>query len=249
MMGGEAPASLESGILGDPERCGRGRTVHVIDDDEAVRRAIAMLLKSAGISVATHPSGLTFLDALPGLGENAAGCVLTDMRMPGLDGIELLRRLRELHFRWPVVVMTAHGDIPTAVRAMKSGAADFVEKPFDDVVLLATIATALASPGPSRAATAAEAAPPGSSAGADAAAEASARIAALSPREREVLDLLMAGKPNKAIARDLGLSPRTVEVHRARLMARLGTGSLAEAVRLAVRAELARRDSDDSVPA
>jgi two-component system response regulator FixJ len=248
MTSGEVPASPEGGILGDPERCGRGRTVHVIDDDEAVRRAVAMLLKSAGISVATHPSGLAFLDALPGLGENAAGCVLTDIQMPGLDGIELLRRLRELHFRWPLVVMTAHGDIPTAVRAMKAGAADFIEKPFDDVVLLATIATALASSGPSRAAAAAEAAPPGNSAGADAA-EAAARIAALSPREREVLDLLMTGKPNKAIARDLGLSPRTVEVHRARLMARLGTGSLAEAVRLAVRAELGRRASDDGVPA
>jgi len=143
--------------------------------------------------------------------------------MPGLDGLELLSRLKQGGFRRPVVVMTAHGDVSTAVRAMKAGALDFVEKPFDDGALLAVVEAAL---GTSQAAGAA---------GADDAAE---RVAALSPREREVLDLLIAGKPNKQIARDLGLSPRTVEVHRARLMARLGVGSLAEAVRLAVRAEL-----------
>jgi two-component system, LuxR family, response regulator FixJ len=119
--------------------------------------------------------------------------------------------------------MTAHGDVPTAVRAMKAGAVDFVEKPFDDGALLAAVEAALRSPKAS---------------GAAGASDAAERVAALSPREREVLDLLIAGKPNKLIARDLGLSPRTVEVHRARLMARLGVGSLAEAVRLAVQAEL-----------
>jgi two-component system response regulator FixJ len=213
----------------------RRGTVHVIDDDQPVRRAIALLLRSAGIPAATHPSGLAFLDALPTLGEEEVGCVLTDVRMPGLDGVELLRRLRERGFGRPVVVMTAHGDVPTAVRAMKAGAADFVEKPFDDEALLAAIEAALAAPGP----------PPGAAGGADpVAAEAAARVAALSPREREVLDRLMAGKPNKAIANELGLSPRTVEVHRARLMARLGVGSVAEAVRLAVRAEFfGRRDA------
>lgn len=202
-----------------------GRTVHVIDDDEAVRRALAMLLQSAGMPSETHASGLAFLDALPLLGENAVGCVLMDVRMPGLDGLELLRRLQDRGFRWPVVVMTAHGDVSTAVRAMKAGAVDFIEKPFDDQVLLAAIEAALEA---SRAS------------GAAAADDAAARIAALSPREREVLDLLMAGKPNKRIARDLGLSPRTVEVHRARLMERLGVGSLAEAVGLAMRAEFGR---------
>ncbi len=121
--------------------------------------------------------------------------------------------------------MTAHGDVSTAVRAMKAGAVDFVEKPFDDQALLAAVEAALGPPEASGAA------------GFD---DATARIAALSPREREVLDLLVTGKPNKHIARDLGLSPRTVEVHRARLMARLGVGSLAEAVRLAVQAELGR---------
>ncbi|CAA9528381.1 MAG: Two-component nitrogen fixation transcriptional regulator FixJ [uncultured Solirubrobacteraceae bacterium] len=199
------------------------RVVHVVDDDDAVRRALAMLFRSAGITVETHPSGLAFLDALGNLDDGAVGCVLTDVRMPGLDGLDLLRRLKECGFGRPVIVMTAHGDVSTAVRAMKAGAADFVEKPFDDQALLAATEAALGTPRASGAA------------GADDAAE---RIAALSPREREVLDLLIAGKPNKLIARDLGLSPRTVEVHRARLMARLGVGSLAEAVRLAVQAEL-----------
>jgi two-component system, LuxR family, response regulator FixJ len=197
--------------------------VHVVDDDDAVRRALAMLFRSAGIAAVTHPSGSAFLEALPSIGEGAVGCVLTDVRMPGVDGLELLRRLKQSGFGPPVAVMTAHGDVSTAVRAMKAGAADFVEKPFDDEALLAATEAAL---GATRAF------------GVVRADDAAERIAALSPREREVLDLLIAGKPNKHIARDLGLSPRTVEVHRARLMARLGVGSLAEAVRLAVQAEL-----------
>lgn len=209
---------------GDPVPA--ARAVHVIDDDEAVRRALAMLLRSAGMPFETHASGLAFLDALPILREDSIGCVLMDVRMPGLDGLELLRRLHDRGFWRPVVVMTAHGDISTAVRAMKAGAVDFVEKPFDDRVLLAAIEAAL------------EASQASDAAGVD---DATARIAALSPREREVLDLLTAGKPNKHIARDLGLSPRTVEVHRARLMERLGVGSLAEAVRLAMQAEIGRR--------
>ncbi len=204
----------------------RRPVVHVIDDDEAVRRAIAMLLRAARIRVEAHPSGLAFLDALASLGDAHAGCVITDVRMPGLDGLELMARLKASGFRGPVIVMTAHGDVSTAVRAMKAGAVDFIEKPFDDDALLATISAALDMSGAS-----------------GVTAEAVARVAALSPREREVLDLLILGKPNKAIARDLGLSPRTVEIHRARLMTRLDVGSLAEAVRLAVRAELGRRGS------
>jgi len=169
----------------------RPRKVHVIDDDDAVRRAIAMLLRSAGIAAETYPSGVAFLDTLPTPGDNA-GCVLTDVRMPGLDGLELLRRLKELGVREPVVVMTAHGDVVMAVRAMKAGAADFVEKPFDDNVLLTAIGAAIDR---------ADASGPA----ADAAPQASARIAVLSSREHEVLELLMVGKQNKAIARELGL--------------------------------------------
>lgn len=207
------------------------RTVHVIDDDEAVRRAVAMLLRSAGLRAETHASGLAFLDALARPEGAPVGCVLTDVRMPGLDGIDLLRRLKERGFRGPVVVMTAHGDISTAVQAMKAGAVDFVEKPFDDEALLAAIGTALDG-----------SVPPG------AAIEAAARITSLSPRERQVLELLTAGKSNKEIARDLGLSSRTVEVHRARLMVHLGVGSLAEAVRLAVQAELGAHGGSSGGP-
>ncbi len=202
-------------------------TVYVIDDDEAVRRAITMLLRSAGIDAETYPSGLAFLDSLPRLGKAIVECVLTDVRMPGLDGIELLHRLKAHDFHRPVVVMTAHGDVSTAVRAMKAGAVDFIEKPFDDAALLAAVGRAFET-----------AAAPEANKNAI---EAAARLAALSPREREVLELLMAGKPNKAIARDLGLSPRTVEIHRARLLTRLEVGSLAEAVRLAVQGDLSPR--------
>ncbi len=197
------------------------RIVHVIDDDEAVRRAIAMLLRSAGFHAETYPSGSAFLKELPAQDEAGGMCVLTDLRMPDLDGLELFRRLKTQGFTGPVIVMTAHGDVATAVRAIKAGATDFIEKPFDDETLLTAIGAALDQ---------FQSAP--------AAAEAAARIGMLKPREREVLELLMQGKPNKVVAQELGLSTRTVEVHRARLMARLEVGSLAEAVRLAVRAEL-----------
>ncbi len=197
------------------------RTVHVIEDDEAVRRAIAMLLRSARYRAETYEFGLAFLKELPTIRDAGASCVLTDLRMPGLDGLELFHRLRTLGFTGPVIVMTAHGDVVTAVRAIKAGVTDFIEKPFDDDTLLAAIGAALDQAQP----------PP-------AAAEAAARIGSLKPREREVLELLMQGKQNKVVALELGLSTRTVEVHRARLMARLDVGSLAEAVRLAVRAEL-----------
>lgn len=216
-----------------PESKALRSTVYVIDDDEAVRRAVTMLLRSAGIDAETYPSGLAFLDSLPRLGKGLAECVLTDIRMPELDGIELLHRLKAHDFHRPVVVMTAHGDVSTAVRAMKAGAVDFIEKPFDDAALLSTVGRALET------ASAPEADKN--------ALEAAARLAALSPREREVLERLMAGKPNKAVARDLGLSPRTVEIHRARLLARLEVGSLAEAVRLAVQGDFnPRRDGNRS---
>ena len=195
-------------------------TVHVIDDDEAVQRAVAMLLRSAGIKAQIYPSGLAFLDALPSFGDKGASCVLTDVRMPELDGFELMDRLKEHGFRGPVVAMTAQSDVATSVRSIKAGATDFIEKPFDDEAFLAAISAALG-----------RANAPGA---AGVGAEAAVRIAALSPREREVLELLITGKSNKAVAHELGLSPRTVEVHRARLMTRLTVANFAEAVRLAV---------------
>jgi two-component system response regulator FixJ len=219
--------------------------VHVIDDDEDVRWALKLQLTSAGIAAETHPSGLAFLESLPTLGKDAVGCVLTDVRMPGLTGLELLGRLLTTGFQRPVVVMTGHGDISMAVKAMKAGAFDFIEKPFDDDELLAIIRSALEAPGiiPTRA-------PPGNGYVAHPrAVEAAARIAALSSRERDVLAKAMEGKANKVIAYELGLSPRTVEIYRARLMESLGVRSLAEAVRLAARAELVEDHGDPSASA
>lgn len=226
-----------------PGRGGGHRTVHVVDDDEGVRQALGILLLSAGFHAQTHISGLAFLDALPSLDVDNIGCVLTDVRMPGLDGIALLVKLRGMGFMRPVVVMTALGEIATAVRAMKAGAADFIEKPFDDLLLLQIIEEEFAKWTPSQIEGPAE-----DETSRDVrSAEALRRIAKLSVREREVLDLLVAGKPNKLVAHVLGISQRTAEMHRARLMTRLGVRSLAEALRLAIYAGLAPVQEDPLV--
>jgi two-component system response regulator FixJ len=201
-------------------------TVHVVDDDAAVRRSLERLLDAAGFRVVSYDLPLAFLEAAPGL---SAGCVLLDMRMPGMDGLEGQARLIRLGVSLPVIVMTDHGDVQSAVRAMKAGAVDFIEKPFDDDTLLNAIEAALAKVG--------------QPAHEREAAQAAQRIATLSPREREVLDALLTGRANKVIAFDLGISVRTVEVHRARMMERLGTRQLAEAIRLGVMAKLAPRRS------
>jgi two-component system, LuxR family, response regulator FixJ len=201
-------------------------TVHVVDDDAAVRRSLERLLDAAGFRVVSYDLPFAFLEAAPGL---SAGCVLLDMRMPGMDGLEVQARLIRLGVSLPLIVMSGHGDVQSAVRAMKAGAVDFIEKPFDDDTLLNAIEAALAKVGqPARERQAAQAAQ---------------RIATLSPREREVLDALLTGRANKVIAFDLGISVRTVEVHRARMMERLGTRQLAEAIRLGVMAQLAPRRS------
>jgi two-component system response regulator FixJ len=200
--------------------------VHVVDDDPAVRRSLERLLDAAGFHVVSYQSPAAFLNAASGL---SAGCVLLDIRMPGVDGLEVQARLNRLRVNLPVIVMTGHGDVPSAVRAMKAGAVDFLEKPFDDETLLNAIGGAFAKAsrliGGDREAV-----------------RAAQRIAALSPREREVLDALLAGRPNKIIAFDLNISVRTVEVHRARMMERLGTKQFADAIRLAVMATLAPRN-------
>lgn len=203
------------------------RTVHVVDDDAAVRRSLERLLDTAGFRVVSYDSSSAFLEAARGL---SAGCVLLDIQMPGVDGLAVQARLNRLGVPLPVIVMTAHGDVARAVQAMKAGAVDFLEKPFDDETLLNGIEAALAKAG--------------RRVGDREPAEAAQRIATLSPREREVLDGLVTGRQNKVIAFDLGISVRTVEVHRARMMERLGTRKLADAVRLAVLAKLAppRRD-------
>jgi two-component system, LuxR family, response regulator FixJ len=206
------------------------RTIHVVDDDAAVRHSLERLLESMGFATVSYTTPGNFLLAAPHL---LGGCVLLDVKMPGISGLEVQARLRTIGFVQPIIVITGQGDIQTAVLAMKAGAFDFLEKPYEDEVLLAAIEAALAASPDDHIHQAVDSAQ---------------RIARLSPREREVLDALVAGASNKVIAFGLGLSVRTVEVHRARMMERLGTRQLAEAIRLAVLATLApppRPPSDD----
>lgn len=198
--------------------------VHVVDDDASVRDSLAVLLESAGYAVRAYDSAAALLQAAL---QNPVGCVLTDIQMPELNGLELQRRMAELGIPLPVIVMTGHGDVPIAVEALKAGATDFLEKPFDDTQLLAAVASAIAI----SQRTSQEAAE---------VADIAARLATLTPREREVLERLVAGHPNKTIAYDLGSSPRTVEVHRARVMEKMGARSLPELVRMTITASQAR---------
>jgi len=192
--------------------------VYVIDDDDAVRHSLTFLLKTAGIAARTYDSATSFLDHLP---QVKAGCIITDVRMPGLSGLDLLRRLKELQIALPVIVITGHGDVPLAVEAMKSGASDFLEKPFDDEALLAAVNVALRGQGAS------------ARREADRAGIAD-KLASLSNRERQVLEGLVAGLPNKTIAYDHGISPRTVEIYRANVMQKMQAASLSDLVRMAL---------------
>ncbi len=192
--------------------------VHIIDDDDALRESLAFLLRTAGIEGKTYASAKAFLEALPDL---SLSCVITDVRMPDMSGIDLLRRFKELKIAAPVIVVTGHGDVTLAVEAMKIGAVDFLEKPFDDEVLLASVEAALRQRG-------------GQAKRDNEHAEIENRLAALSPRERDVLSGLVAGRANKQIAFDLGISPRTVEIYRANLMNKMQAGSLSDLVRMAL---------------
>jgi two-component system response regulator FixJ len=196
--------------------------VHIIDDDEGLRESLAFLLRSTKLEVRSFDSAKAFLDVLP---DAALGCVITDVRMPEMSGIELLRRLKELKIGVPVIVITGHGDIALAVEAMKIGAADFFEKPFDDDLLIASVHAALQQQqdqtkrGIERA-------------------EIEHRIATLSPREKDTLAGLIEGRANKQIAFDLGISPRTVEIYRANLMNKMQATSLSDLVRMALIADM-----------
>jgi len=192
--------------------------VHVIDDDEAMRNSLAFLLRAAKVEVQTYESALAFLENLAKI---KPGCIVTDVRMPGMSGIDLLKRLRQLNSNMPVIVITGHGDVPLAVEAMKEGAVDFLEKPFDDDVLLAAIRAALAERATDIEQQAHRAA-------------IYDKLAALSTRERQVLEGLVAGHPNKTIAFDLGISPRTVEIYRANVMTKMKAASLSDLVRIAL---------------
>lgn len=197
------------------------RLVYLVDDDDAVRRSVGFMLKTSGFDVRNYGSGADFLKESRSLDD---GCVLLDIRMPGMDGLEVQQALADKGVALPVVIMTGHGDVPLSVRAMKAGAVDFIEKPFEKAALLAALEQAfdLLSRG---------------EAVQDRAQAAHVRLQALTPRERDVLDGLTQGLPNKTIAYDLGISPRTVEIHRANLMAKLNVRSLSEALRLAFAAQ------------
>jgi two-component system response regulator FixJ len=192
--------------------------VHVIDDDDAARQSLEFLLRTARLDVRAYESAAAFLEILPQI---RAGCVITDVRMPGLSGIDLLKRLKELSVGIPVIVMTGHGDIPLAVEAMKFGAVDFFEKPFDDEAMVAAVRSALDrhKDDTKRKAELSQI---------------NAKLMELSNRERQVLEGLVAGHPNKVIAFDLGISPRTVEIYRANLMTKMQASSLSALVRMAI---------------
>ncbi|MFG1345091.1 response regulator FixJ [Xanthobacter autotrophicus DSM 431] len=198
-----------------------GAVIHVIDDDEAVRQSLSFLLATAGHTVQEHASARHFVDAgLPGTDPNIS-CIITDVRMPGMTGIDLLQHLKDKGSSVPVIVVTGHGDVPLAVEAMKLGAADFLEKPFDDVAILDTVKAALARREKDHHHDALRG-------------EVADRIAGLSQRERQVLECLVAGQANKTIAYELGISPRTVEVYRANVMTKMKAQSLSELVRMAL---------------
>ena len=193
------------------------KLIHIVDDEESIRKSTSFLLKTAGYAVETWASGTAFLAEVK---QAAHGCVLLDIRMPGMDGLDVQQALAERGVTMPVVIMTGHGDVGIAVRAMKAGAVDFLEKPFERGALLSAIEAAFAQ--------IAQADTAGLRAQ-----EAQVRLAGLTPRERDVLDGLAKGLPNKTIAFDLNISARTVEVHRANLMAKLEVRSLSDALRIA----------------
>ncbi|WP_045365743.1 response regulator FixJ [Methyloceanibacter caenitepidi] len=194
--------------------------VHIVDDDEAVRQSLAFMLGSAGLPVRLYDSAGAFLDALDPM---VCGCLVTDVRMPDMTGIELLGRVKSKAHCLPAIVITGHGDVPLAVEAMKAGAVDFIEKPFEDAVLLRAVESALKTAGGD---------------GDTQMQEVMSRLSTLSERERQVLEGLVAGQANKVIAAAYGISPRTVEVYRANVMTKMQAKSLSELVRMAVRAHV-----------
>jgi two-component system response regulator FixJ len=200
---------------------GSDAVIHVIDDDEAVRESLAFLLETADLTVETYESAVSFLEQLPDAG---TGCIVTDIRMPGMTGLELVSQLKVRGASLPIIVITGHGDVPLAVEAMRAGVVDFIEKPFDDDTILTALRAALDR-------------------GRDQlehASESSAivqRLGTLSTRERQVLNGLVSGQANKVIALELGISPRTVEIYRANLMNKMQADSLSALVRMTLVAE------------
>lgn len=203
------------------------RMIHIVDDEEAIRRSAGFMLKTSGYTVATYPSGVAFLREVRHV---EPGCILLDVRMPDMDGLEVQKVLSERGVAMPIIILTGHGDISIAVRAMKAGAVEFIEKPFVKATLVDAITAGFARLD-------------GLGKRSERAAEAAVLIAGLTSREQDVLKGLADGLPNKTIAFDLGISPRTVEVHRANLMAKLNVKSLSEALRIAFAANLGDKDA------
>ena len=215
----------------ESRRADRGK-IYIVDDDEAVRDSLQILAESYDYQTETFESGTAFLEAAQGIG---AGCVLLDVRMPDIDGLEIQARLAQANPQLAVIIITGHGDVPMAVKAMKAGAFDFIEKPFTDDVLMESLERASAH--------SENLAQAQDSAGnSDVNNEVLGRIEELTPRERDVLDQLIIGRPNKIIAYELGISPRTVEVHRARVMEKMQAKSLSHLVRMALAAGLQLSD-------
>ena len=190
--------------------------VYVIDDDEAARESLAFLIRTGGFKTRSFTGGAAFLDALDNL---APGCIVTDLRMPDVDGMKLLREIRRREIAMPIIVVTGQGDIPLAVQAMRLGALDFLEKPYDDAVMLRAVGLALKRHHEESKAIGERA-------------DILRRLASLSSRERQVLDGLISGKPNKIIAYDLGISIRTIEIYRAHVMTKMGANSLSDLIRM-----------------
>lgn len=193
------------------------RTIHLVDDDEAVRQSVAFLLSTYDVDVVSYPSGATFL---AGRADATPGCLMLDIRMPELDGLEMQRRLNEEAFDWPVIFLTGHGEVRVAVEAMQNGAVDFIEKPFYGARLIEAVDNAFRQFDKTNRAR-----------------RATQLLGTLSERERQVLDALVHGLSNKAIARSLGISARTVEAHRAHIMAKLHADSFADVLRIALTAD------------
>lgn len=239
----DTPTRHRHDSTGEPGGAAPPPLVHVVDDDDAMRRSLALLLRAAGYAAEAHASAEALLDALdreaaslpeaPPAAPRRPACAVVDVLMPGgMDGIALQTELARRGAALPVVVVTGHADVPLAVRAMRAGALDFIEKPYPKERILAAVGQALEATASGRAAGR------GHGPTAAAAAAAAARVAPLTPRERTVLRSLVLGRPNKVIAHELGISPRTVEAHRAAIMEKLGVRSLAEAVRIALAAGL-----------
>lgn len=210
----EQQSELQSEQQGEQQQ----GVVFIVDDDEALRDSLCWLLESAGLRVETHDSANSFLQSYyPG----QSGCLLLDVRMPGMNGLELQEQLESRDVRLPVVIMTGHGDVAMAVRALKAGAMDFIEKPFDDELLLTSIRRALAQDAEQRKNRASQA-------------EILARLAHLTRREHQVMELVTIGKANKQIASELNVSAKTVEAHRAHVMEKMQAKSLAELVRMSM---------------